>query len=89
VTGKRNTMTREYQAVASRGRDIEEGHISTASCILANLAMQLGRPLTYDPSRRKVAGDPEATRLLKSVPVAVEALGGRPGVVSGARKKAD
>jgi predicted dehydrogenase len=55
-------------AVASRGRpvaDIEQGHISTASCILANLAMKLGRPLTYDPARREVTGDAEATRLLK------------------------
>ncbi|HET6883672.1 MAG TPA: Gfo/Idh/MocA family oxidoreductase [Pirellulales bacterium] len=55
-------------AIASRGKpvaDIEEGHISTASCILANLSMQLGRPLTDDPARRQVAGDPEATRLLK------------------------
>jgi predicted dehydrogenase len=45
--------------------DIEEGHISTASCILANLAMDLGRPLSYDPQRRVVAGDDEATRLLR------------------------
>ncbi len=45
--------------------DIEQGHISTASCILANMAMQLGRPLTYDPRLRQVTGDPEATRLLR------------------------
>ena len=45
--------------------DIEEGHISTASCILANLSMQLGRPLVYDPKKREVVGDPEATALLK------------------------
>lgn len=45
--------------------DIEEGHISTASCILANLSMQLGRPLVYDPARREVKGDPEATGLLQ------------------------
>ncbi len=44
--------------------DIEEGHISTASCILANMAMKLGRPLVYDPTRREVVGDAEATRLL-------------------------
>lgn len=44
--------------------DVEQGHISTASCILANLAMQLGRPLSYDPSKRVVTGDEEATRLL-------------------------
>ena len=40
-------------AVDTRGRpvaDIEQGHISTASCILANVAMQLGRPLIYDPA---------------------------------------
>jgi predicted dehydrogenase len=45
--------------------DIEQGHISTASCILANMAMQLGRPLQYDPISRTVKGDPEATRLLQ------------------------
>jgi hypothetical protein len=45
--------------------DIEEGHISTASCILANLAMKTGRVLTYDPNTRQVAGDAEATKLLQ------------------------
>lgn len=45
--------------------DIEEGHISTASCILANISMKLGRPLSYDPSSRTVVNDPEATRLLR------------------------
>ncbi|SDE11248.1 Predicted dehydrogenase [Dyadobacter soli] len=44
--------------------DIEQGHISTASCLLANLAMQLGRPLVYDPVKREVTGDPEASKLL-------------------------
>jgi len=55
-------------AVAARGRpvaDIEQGHISSASCILANLALQTGRTLQYDPARREVAGDAEATRLLR------------------------
>lgn len=46
--------------------DIEQGHISTASCILANLSMQLGgRPLIYDPLKRVVMGDAEATNLLQ------------------------
>lgn len=45
--------------------DIEEGHISTASCILANLSMQLGRPLVYDPATKTVKGDQEATALLQ------------------------
>jgi predicted dehydrogenase len=46
--------------------DIEEGHISTASCILANISMDLnGRPLTYDPKTRQVTGDAEATKRLR------------------------
>ena len=44
--------------------DIEEGHISTASCILANLSMKLGRSVVYDPKKREIVGDSEATRLL-------------------------
>ena len=45
--------------------DIEQGYISTASCILANLSMKLGRELTWDPSAGKVVGDEEANSLLK------------------------
>ncbi len=45
--------------------DIEEGHISTASCILANMSMKLGRPLVYDPIKREVVGDKEASKLLR------------------------
>jgi len=45
--------------------DIEEGHISTASCILANISMDLGRALVYDPKTRTVLDDPEATKLLQ------------------------
>ena len=45
--------------------DIEEGHISTASCILANISMQLGRPVRYDHKKMEVIGDPEATKLLQ------------------------
>jgi predicted dehydrogenase len=44
--------------------DIEEGHISTACCELANLSLALGRPLTYDPKGRQVPGDAEATKAL-------------------------
>ncbi len=54
-------------AIDSRGRpvaDVADGHISSASCILANVAMQLGRPLAYDPVTRSVSGDAEATALL-------------------------
>jgi predicted dehydrogenase len=55
------------QARQNRSRpiaDIEEGHISTASCELANISLQLGRPVRYDPKTRTVPGDTEATRLL-------------------------
>jgi predicted dehydrogenase len=45
--------------------DVEQGHISTASCILANLAMELERPLAYHPEQRVVVDDAEATALLK------------------------
>ncbi len=55
-------------AVENGGRpvaDIEQGHISTASCILANLSMKTGRPLVYDPKKREIIGDREATGLLQ------------------------
>jgi predicted dehydrogenase len=55
-------------AIASRGRpvaDIEQGHISTASCILANLAMKLGRTLAWDAERGCIHGDDDANRLLR------------------------
>jgi predicted dehydrogenase len=54
-------------AVESRGKpvaDIEQGHISTASCILANLSMELGRALTWDAEAGKVVGDDEANARL-------------------------
>ncbi len=40
-------MLNFLDAITTKGRpvaDIEEGHISTASCILANISMQTGRP---------------------------------------------
>lgn len=45
--------------------DIVNGHISTASCILANMSMELQRPLVYDPQKMVVVDDPEATKLLQ------------------------
>jgi predicted dehydrogenase len=55
-------------AIATRGKpvaDIEQGFISTASCILANLSMQLGRSLTWDSAAGCIVGDDEANRLLR------------------------
>ncbi|WP_339793297.1 MAG: Gfo/Idh/MocA family protein [Imperialibacter sp.] len=56
-----NAIDKKSRPVA----DIEEGHISTASCILANISMELGRPLSYDPKTMTVPGDAEATQKLQ------------------------
>ncbi len=55
------------KAVDERSRpvaDIEEGHISTTACILANMSMKLGRPLVWDPERGEVRNDNAANKLL-------------------------
>lgn len=55
-------------AIENRSRpvaDIEQGHISTVACILANLSQQLGRSLTWDPERGQVVDDAEANGLLR------------------------
>lgn len=64
----RGHMLNFLKAIDDGGRpvaDIQEGHISTASCILANLSMKLGRPLQYDPARREIVGDVVATSMLQ------------------------
>jgi len=44
--------------------DIEQGYISTASCILANLSMQAGRSFAWDAKAQRIIGDEEANRML-------------------------
>ena len=64
----RGHMKDLLRAIDKRSRpvaDIEEGYISTASCILANNALKLGRSLKWDPNKHQVVGDPEANKLLK------------------------
>ena len=56
-------------AVRARNRgllhaEIEEGHKSTALCLLARTAYQVGRPLRFDPESETVIGDDEANNLL-------------------------
>jgi predicted dehydrogenase len=56
------------KAIEARSRpvaDIEQGYISTASCILANHSMKLGRSLTWDSEKQQVVGDAEANQLLR------------------------
>lgn len=63
----RHHMLDFLQAIEKRSRpvaDIEEGHISTATCILANLAMKTGRTLHWDAQKQRVLHDDEANRLL-------------------------
>ena len=64
----RGHMKNLLACIASRGKpvaDVEEGYISSASCIMANLAMQLGRTLAWDPAKGQVINDEEANRLLR------------------------
>jgi predicted dehydrogenase len=64
----RGHMRNFLAAIDSRGKpvaDIEQGYISTTSCILANLAMKLDRTLAWDPQKQRVIGDEEANRLLR------------------------
>jgi predicted dehydrogenase len=56
------------RAIAKRSKpvaDIEQGYISSATCILANNSLKLGRSLTWDAEKGRVVGDDEANRLLK------------------------
>jgi predicted dehydrogenase len=64
----RRHMQDFLSAIDRRGKpvaDIEQGYISTTSCILANLSMQLGRSLAWDPQQGRIRGDDEANRLLR------------------------
>ena len=44
--------------------DIEQGYISSACCILANVSMELGRSLRWDSAAGRVVGDDEANARL-------------------------
>jgi predicted dehydrogenase len=46
--------------------DVMNGHISTASCILANLAMKTGESVNYDSSKQKVVDNRVANKQLKT-----------------------
>jgi hypothetical protein len=45
--------------------DIEQAHISSSACFLANNSLQLGRTLTWDPATHTCVKDEEANRLLR------------------------
>ncbi len=63
----RGHMKNFLEAIEKRSRpvaDIEEGFISTASCIMANMACGLGRTLAWDPAKSRFIGDDEANALM-------------------------
>jgi predicted dehydrogenase len=44
--------------------DVAVGHRSATACHLANIALRLGRKLTWDPLREQINGDDEANAML-------------------------
>ena len=64
IRGHMRTLLECRQTRGKPVADIEQGHICSASCILGNMALQLGRTLTWDSKAQKVVGDDEANRLL-------------------------
>lgn len=64
----RGHMKDLLNAIDNRSRpvaDIEQGYISTASCILANIAMEVGRTLAWDAKNNQILNDPSANEKLK------------------------
>jgi predicted dehydrogenase len=64
----RGHMLNLLEAIKTRGKpvaDILQGHISTTSCILANLSMKLGRSLKWDSENQRIIDDEEANKLLR------------------------
>lgn len=61
-------MTDFLAAIAKRSRpvaDIEQGYISSAASILANVSQELGRTIEWDHAAGQVKNDPEANKLLR------------------------
>ena len=61
-------MKNFIDCVQTRSRpvaDIEEGHISTALCVLGTVSQKLGRTLKWDAEKERVVGDEEANKLLR------------------------
>jgi len=68
-SGGGNHFKNFVDAVRSRKREdlaseIEEGHLSSALCHLANMAYRLGRTIDFDPKTESCLGDEKASALL-------------------------
>ncbi|MFO7903543.1 MAG: hypothetical protein ACQESR_09990 [Planctomycetota bacterium] len=60
-------MANFFDCVKSRNKpisDVESQHRTATMCHLANISMQLGRPVQWDPAKERCVGDDEATALL-------------------------
>lgn len=67
ATANRAHQRNFLRAIEDRSRpvaDIEQGHISTAACILANMSMKLGRSLAWDAEKQQIVRDEEANQPL-------------------------
>jgi predicted dehydrogenase len=63
----RGHMKNLLECIASREKpvaDIEQGYTSTASCIMANLALKLGRELKWNEEKQQFDNDDEANALM-------------------------
>jgi predicted dehydrogenase len=61
-------MKNFLECIESRGTpvaDIEQGYMSAAACILANVSMKLGRSLQWNHAKGMVVNDAEANALLR------------------------
>jgi predicted dehydrogenase len=45
--------------------DVEDGHRTAVACHLANLSMRLGRSVQWNPETEQIAGDKEASAMLR------------------------
>jgi hypothetical protein len=55
-------MVNFFECVRSREEpvsDVFTHHRSLTTCHLANIALRLGRPITWDPVREEIVGDEE------------------------------
>lgn len=68
VPGGQGHMKDFLECVASRKQpvaNIHEGHISTATCLLGNVALAVGRELKFDEKTQTAVGDDGANRLFR------------------------
>lgn len=57
-----------FDCIRSREKpicDVEIGHRSATVCHLGNIAVRVGRKLTWDPAREEIIGDTEAASMLQ------------------------